>query len=127
MVWTNGKRDLRGNEKDYSKEKNAEVDGVRPKPLWQFVEKRIDDARCLSTVATLLLLLKNVGTSNEKAEVKFVAEEYGSKIKSQISHDTSTSLASTIRLALSVSACFKFWLLFHFILQAYLQSRNKLT
>lgn len=53
-----------------------------------------------------MIILKNHGTPNKLAKVRFVAQVYGDNYKPLIVHDTAASRAASIWLILSV-ACAK--------------------
>lgn len=71
--------------------------------------------------------MKNIGTKEEQAKDRFVAQGHRDKDKPYMVHDVSTLCSSPMRLILSVAAVKRFRLFSYNIGQDYVQSKEKLS
>lgn len=119
--------DPRSREQDFVDAKRNEAHGLMSRKIWNIVshDKILEDSLVLG--GRFVLTLKNVGTPEEKAKARYIAQGYCDGDKSYVVHDISTIRASSIRLILSVSAVMGFRLFSHDVTQAYLQSKYELT
>lgn len=119
--------DVRVLQDDFVEAKKTELEGLKPRGLWNIVDEVdvYDGGRIIS--GRFILSLKNYGTPNEKAKVRFIAQGFLDRDKSYVVHDTSTLRAASIRIILSVAAIERFRIFLHDVTQAYLQSKYELS
>lgn len=122
-----GPDDPRGKKDDFEKAKKVEVEGLTKRKIWKVVHKDNVPSEAVVLGGRFFMTLKNFGTPNEMAKVRYIAQGYNDPDKPFIVHDTSTLRASSIRWILSAASIHKFRIFSHDVTQAYLQSKDKLT
>lgn len=112
---------------DFIEAKKIEIEGMKKRDTWTVVSHEVVPTNANILGGRFVLTLKNFSTPNEKAEARFVAHGYCDQVKNEIIHDSSTIRPSSIRIILSTAANLSFNLFSHDVMQAYLQSKDKLT
>lgn len=123
--------DPRASSPDFQTAEKLVVDGLRMGNLWSIVNKSDipKDGNIMGEVGEgrFIHTSKNVGTSNETAKVRLVAQGFNDKNMAYMVHDTNTLQTASIRLVLSTEAAKQFRLFSNDVTQAYLQSKHSLT
>lgn len=74
-----------------------------------------------------VLTLKNVGTPEETAKARCIAQGYSDREKPYLIHDVSALRPASIRLISSLAATLRMHIFLHDVSQAYLQSAEPLS
>lgn len=117
----------RAQEPDFDTAKRIEVDGLIKRKIWRIVNS--DDIPNDANVVggRFILSLKNVGTPDEAAKVRYIAQGYADAEKPFLVHDVSALRPTSIRFILSISSIMGLRLFLHDVSQAYLQSTEDMT
>lgn len=112
---------------EFRKAMTDEVDGLKKRGTWKVTFKRDlpSDPNILG--GRFVLTLKNVGTGNELAKARYVAQGHRDTEKTTMVHNITTLRQSSTRIIVSVAAVKKFRIFSHDVRQAYFQSSEKLT
>lgn len=119
--------DERAGHDDFKSAMNDEVQGLVKRNIWRIVEQGSVPKNANVMGGRFILTLKNYGTPEECAKVRYVAQGFRDRDKPYMVHDTSTLRISSIRLILSIAAVMQFRCFSHDVTQAYLQSKSHLT
>lgn len=116
----------RAKQEEFVSAEKKEPEGLIKCRIWTVCQKNEVAQDSIFMDGRFILSLKNYGTPNEKAKVKFVARRLDDRDKSFIVHDTSVLRLSSIRLVISSAGYIGFLIFSHEFRQAYLQSKERL-
>lgn len=119
--------DPRADSPVFRRAKKLEIDGLKNRKVWKVVHRSEVPADSNVLGGRFVLAVKNIGTKDEKAKARYIAQGHKDKDKPYMVHDTSTLRASSVRVILSVAAVKGFRIFSHDVNQAYVQSKDKLT
>lgn len=117
----------RARQKDFMDAKQAEVDGLNRRVIWELVRGCDVPSDTVIIGGRFDPTLKNVGAPAEKVKVRFINQGYNDRDKPFTVHDTATLHASLIRNILSAASHYEFRMLSHDVSQTYLRNKQKLT
>lgn len=112
---------------DLLEAKKIEIEGVKKRETWTVANHEEAPTNAKILVRRFDLVLKNFGTPNEKAQTRFITQDYCDQHKNDIVHDSSIIRPSSLGIILSTVADLSFNIFFHDVTQAYVLSKDKLT
>lgn len=114
--------DPRAGDEDFIQAKTREVEGQSKRQVWKVVKNNAvpDGANIIG--GRFVLVLKDVETPQEMPKARYVAQGFSDKMKHEMVHNVTSLRPAPVRFILSTAANPGFWLYFHDMVQAYLQS-----
>ena len=119
-------KDPRNQSKDAMKAKKEEIASLVKRGTWKIVvqEELPEDSNIIS--GRFVVTIKDVETDQPYFKARFVAQGHRDKEKSSLIHNSTTVRQSSIRILLSLAACFGFRIWSMDVNNAYLQAASKL-
>lgn len=121
-----GPDDPRAVSPQFIQAKHDEIKGLQRRETWRIIRKRDLPPQANILGGRFVLTLKNLGTNEETAKARYVAQGNRDKEKPHMVHNITTLRQSSTRLIISVAAVKGFRIFAHDVKQAYLQSEEKL-
>lgn len=119
--------DPRANSSRFDESKKSEVEGLQRRQVWTVVSGDTLPADANIIGVRFNLTLKNYGTEREKVKARFMGQGYKDDMKDFIVHSTPTLRQSSTRIILSAAAVLNYLISMIDFVQAYLQSKEKLS
>lgn len=113
--------------KEFADAKKKEINGLQKRGTWT-IKRKSDLPQGANIVGgRFVLVYKNVGTPEQMAKARYVAQGFADKEKDRMVHNLNTLRQSSTRLVVSVAANKSYRLFSLDVTQAYLQSDEDLT
>lgn len=118
-------KDLRTQSKVFVEAKKSEIEGLASSQTWSYVKERDLPAGSNIIGGRFVCNIKNVGTIDEGAKIRLIAQGFNDTRKDFIVHNNHTIRQSSIKLIVSTAAVLNLRIASLDFIQAYHRSKEK--